>query len=109
MSPLGMLTMTQILKFDDPRRNGQSRLRSQRSAARPAGLVPALSRTSEKRWDEETMHEFWPEVSCRLGSEQLPNPENAQGRVLTELFAILAAAGAAVLAVTLFVPNPPFS
>jgi|GEM_PF-2434093 len=109
MSPLGMLTMTQILKFDVPHRNGQSRLRSQRSAQRTETFVPAVSRTREKQRDAEAMHEFWPEVSCRLGSEQLPNPENSQGRVLTELFAILAAAGAAVLAVNLFVPNPPFS
>jgi hypothetical protein len=104
-----MLTMAQIVKFHGPRPNGQNRLSGQGPARRPVGFVPAVPRAPEKPGDEEVLHEFWPEVSCRLGSAQLPSPENSPRRVLTELFLILAAAGAAVLAVTLFVPNSPLS
>ena len=55
----------------------------------------------------EAIDDFWPEVSSRYSLEnpRPMNPDNAQGRVLTEIFLILAGAAALVVAAALWVPT----
>ena len=56
---------------------------------------------------EEAKDDFWPEVSSEYEPQDPPSidEENTQGRVLSEVFLILAAAAALVAVVTMFLPN----
>lgn len=60
-------------------------------------VLPAVAETS-----------FWPEVSSRLSSERphKVDPGNAFSRVLFEIACVLAAGGALVAAISLFVQAP---
>lgn len=106
---LGMQTMAQILKLDDRAPKAWTRVRSPRPEGRSAFHVPDNSRNGEAPRELPGMHEFWPEVGCRLASDEpaTVDPANRPGRVLAELALLLTAAGAAVMAVSLFVTPPP--
>ena len=57
--------------------------------------------------DNEPIDAYWPEVSTRYSRENPApiKPENAQERVLSEIFLVLAAAGVLVAVVTIWLPR----
>jgi hypothetical protein len=72
---------------------------------------PVLSRRRHKAvtQDNEPPDDVWPDVSMRQSQDNSApmNPENAQGRVLFEIFLVLAAAASfAGLATVLIPPGP---
>jgi len=70
----------------------------------------ASARTRElraTREDNDAFDDPWPDVSCRTLPDDAPvDPANTPRQVLFEAFLVLAAAIAAVAAVTLLVPGP---
>ena len=97
--------MTQVLNFRDAL--GSAQFGGVRLAKQPT--EDSAQRGENRVVEKEAAHDFWPDVSCPSVSEGLPGVDaaNAPGRVLFELFLVLAAAATAIVMVYLFVPNPP--
>jgi hypothetical protein len=99
--------MAQVFKlqdlFDD-RQVESSRSTRERSTA----LSQSLPLGSRDQGSDDEVDDYWPDVSSRYALErpQIVNPANSLRRVLFETFLIFAGAGALVLAVSLFVPQP---
>jgi hypothetical protein len=70
---------------------------------------PAARRRKAVAQDNEPPDEFWPDVSMRYSQDNpVPmKPENAQTRVLFEIFLILAAAASFVGLILLLIPARP--
>jgi hypothetical protein len=98
--------MSQVLDFNEAfhGRQIESNCRGARAIAEPC--TDSFARSDADV--EQEAENFWPDISSRYSRERpaAMDKANAPGRVLLEVFLVLAGACSAVLAVVLFVPSP---